>query len=351
LKKFIVAMILLLMMVPVLAACGGGGSETTNTAGSSGASETKTEAKKEKPKAPDKFLKIGSGPMGSGWYPMTTIASEIFMDNFDGLNASQLEGGSVSNLRSLDKNDIQFAINYTSDFADAVNGRGDFKAPIDSIAAIGSIYPAYQQIVTLEKNTDINKVEDIVSKRIYLGPKGGGGIVAFWRAMEEYGITEETVTKAGGTLNYGSYNDGASMMKDGIVDVFVGGGTPQILAIAEVDLTNPVKVIPHDPAKMESLAGKGYGIASLPLPTGTYKNHKEDSPGYTLESMFTVRKDLPEDYVYYMTRFIWENLSIFKEQQPERAKFMTLDTVLNGIDEKHLHPGAVKYYKEVGVIK
>ena len=60
--------------------------------------------------------------------------------------------------------------------------------------------------------------------------------------------------------------------------------------------------------------------------------------------MFTVRKDLPEEYVYNMTKFIWENVDIFMEQQPTRAKFMTLDTLLNGIDVEYVHPGALKMF-------
>jgi TRAP transporter TAXI family solute receptor len=348
-KKLIFTFILMMIMVPVLSACG---SETD--APKEAAQGTNSESSGEaeaKPKAPDKFLKIGSGPMGSGWYPMTTIASEIFMDEFDGLNASQLEGASVANMRSLSKNDVQFAINYTSDFADAIKGRGDFKEALTDIAALGSIYPAYQHMVTLEKYEDINTVQDLVGKKIFLGPKGGGSIVGFWRVMEEYGLTLEGMEKEGTTFSYGNYNDGASQLKDGVVDVFFGGGTPQILAIAEIDLTNPVKVIQNDPAKMEAVSKKGYGMAANPLPANTYKNQTEEVPGWTLESMFTVRKDLPEEYVYNMTKFIWENVDIFMEQQPTRAKFMTLDTVLNGIDMENVHPGAVKYYKEVGAIK
>lgn len=173
---------LVLSFVLILAACGGGDNAADG----------------DKIKAPDKFLQIGTGPMGSGWYPITTVMSEVYMDNFSGLNATQIEGGSTANLKSLNVGDIQIGINYTSDFVDALKGESEFDKPMDTIAAMGSFYPVFQTIATMDNNKNINKIEDIVDKHIFLGPKGGGGPVAFWRMMDEYGITEETIKKAGG---------------------------------------------------------------------------------------------------------------------------------------------------------
>ncbi|WP_408010387.1 TAXI family TRAP transporter solute-binding subunit [Pseudalkalibacillus sp. A8] len=302
-------------------------------------------------KAPDKFLKVGTGPMGSGWYPITTTLSEVYMDEFSGLNVSQVEGGSTANLKSLQVGDIQYGIHYTSDYADALKGEGSFDEKLDQVAGIGSLYPVYQTIATLAENDDINSVEDIVDKHIFLGPKGGGGPVAFWRMMEEYGIDEETIETAGGKISYGNYNDGASMLKDGNVDVFVGGGAPQVTALQEIEMTKPIKVLPIDEDKLKSISEKGLGISSDNLPTGTYKGLDEEIPTYTLVAMFSVRSDLEEDYVYNLTKVFWENQKPFEEQIPQRAENFTLETALDGIDPETLHPGAKKYYQEKGVIE
>lgn len=141
------------------------------------------------------------------------------------------------------------------------------------------------------------------------------------------------------------------MMKDGVVDVFLGGGAPMVAALQEIDVTNPVKVLPIDEDKLESIAAKGYGIASGNLPAGTYKNQKEEVPTYTMVTMATIRSDLPEDYVYHLTKFLWEAHDEFEKQVPTRAEDMTLDTALEGLEAEHLHPGALKYYKEVDVVE
>lgn len=336
-KKLKLSFLMLICTTLLLAACGPSGNDEAS-------------GKEGKLEAPSKFLRIGSGPMGSGWFPITTVMSEIYMDNFGGLNASQIEGGSTANLRSLDVGDVEVALNYTSDFADAIKGEGSFDKKIETVSGVASLYPVYQTIATLEKNEDINTIEDIVDKHIFLGPKDGGGPVAFWRMMAEYGIDEKTIEAAGGKISYGSYNDGASMMADGNVDVFLGGGAPAIPSLQEIEMTNQVKVLPIDQDKLESISEKGLGISFDNIPAGTYKGQDEDIPTYTMVTMLTAHNDLDEEYVYNLTKVFWENMDSFEAQIPERAKHFTLDTVLDGIDPEALHPGAKKYYEEQGVL-
>ncbi|SFB22548.1 hypothetical protein SAMN04488072_11094 [Lentibacillus halodurans] len=334
-KRRIVYAVVVMMVVLLLGACGG----------------EQSSGSENKPTAPDKFLQIGSGPMGSGWYPITTAMTEIYSEYFDGLNATQLEGGSTANLKSLDVGDIQIGLNYTPDFISAMEGGDGFDKPIEDLAAIAAIYPVYQTIATTAENEDIHSIEDIVDKHIFLGPKGGGGPVAFWKMMAEYGIDEQTIEEAGGKVSYGNYSDGASMLKDGNVDVFLGGGAPFIPALQEIEITSPIKVIPIDEDKIESIEEKGLGITAGALPGGTYKGLEEEVPTYVMETMITADSNLDEDYVYNLTKFFWENLDTFEEQVPERAENFTLDTALNGIDPEKLHPGAKRYYEENDLIE
>src|SRR5699024_5838464 len=131
-KRIFINMAIMMMVAVLLGACGGEESASSEN----------------KPKAPEKFLQIGSGPMGSGWYPITTAMTEIYSESFDGLNATQLEGGSTANLKSLDVGDIQMGLNYTPDFISALEGGTGCDKPIEDIAAVAAIYPVYQTIAT-----------------------------------------------------------------------------------------------------------------------------------------------------------------------------------------------------------
>jgi uncharacterized protein len=341
-KKNLLSTLLLLVLVALLTACGE--SEEVNSSTEEGEAEEKLEA-------PDRFLRIGSGPMGSGWYPITTILSETYMDNFSNLNVSQLEGGSVSNLRAMEVGDIEMSINFTSDFADALNGSGTFDEALTKPTGMASLYPVYQTIATLADNNSIESIEDIVDKHIFLGPQDGGGPVAFWRMMEEYEIDEDMIRSSGGNISYGNYSDGASMLTDGNVDVIVAGGAPQVQALQEIELTRAVKVIPIDEDKLKSIDEKGYGISYDNLPAGSYKGLDEEIPTYTTVAMLTISSELPDSYVYDLTKLFWENMSTFEEQVPTRAVDFTLETVFDGVDPDTLHPGARQYYEEIGAVE
>jgi len=326
---------ILLIALMVITACGG----------------SNDEGSEDKADAPDKFLRIATGPMGSGWYPITTVMAEVYMDDFNDLNVSEIEGGSTANLKALEIDDAQLGLNYTSDFIDSLEGRSEFDEPLEMPAAMGSLYPVFQTIATLEGNDDINSIEDIVDKHIFLGPKDGGGPVAFWRMMEVHGIDEKTIKDAGGKFSYGNYSDGASMMKDGVVDVYLAGGAPMVPALQEIDVTNPIKVIPIDEDKLEELKEKDYGISSGELPADTYEKQSEPVPTYTMITMATVRSDMDEEYVYNLTKSFWEAHDKLESQVPTRAKDITIETALEGISEEQLHPGALKYYEEIGAIE
>ncbi|WP_227935330.1 TAXI family TRAP transporter solute-binding subunit [Alkalihalobacillus deserti] len=334
------------LLIMVLTACGGEQADSESEA----ASDSSGEATSEKLTAPDRFLRIGSGPMGSGWYPITTSLSEIYMEGFENLNASQLEGGSVSNLKAMEIGDIEYSINYTSDFVDALNGTAEFDQALSTPAGLASIYPVYQTIATLAENNDINTIEDIISKHIFLGPQNGGGPVSFWRMMAEYGYDEEAIRQAGGRISYGNYSDGATMLTDGNVDVFVAGGAPQVTALQEIELTREVKILPIEQDKLESLADRGFGISFDSIPAGSYKGQDEEIPTYTLVTMLTVSNNLDKDYVYNLTKMFWDNMAEFEKSVPARAENFTLDTALDGIEAEQLHPGAKRYYEEVGAL-
>src|SRR5699024_791401 len=241
--------------------------------------------------------------------------------------------------------------NYTSDFVEAVRGEGVFEEPFDTLSGVASLYPVYQTIATLNNNDHINTIEDVIDKHIFLGAKDGSGPLVFWKIMELYDIDEDTIKEAGGKLSYGNYSDGASMMKDGVVDVLLAGGAPMVPALQEIDVTNPIKVLPLDEDKLQAIAESDSGISIGHLPAGTYNEQDEEVLTLTINTMMTVRSDLDEDYVYHLTRLFWESDEELERQVPSRAKDIKFETALDGLPQEYLHPGAVKYYEEVGVIE
>src|SRR5699024_8622561 len=133
--KHIFKSIILLIALSIITACGGSDAE---------------EASGDKLDAPDKLLRIGTGPMGSGWYPITATMLYIYLDNLNDLNVTEVEGGSTANLKGLEVDDVQMVLNYISGFVDSLECGSEFDESFDIPAGMASLYPVYQTIATLK---------------------------------------------------------------------------------------------------------------------------------------------------------------------------------------------------------
>lgn len=298
-----------------------------------------------------KNISIGTAPLGSGWYNVSITLADIWMDNVDGLNVNVLEGGSIGNIRSVNEGkDMHLGWAYTPDIMDAVNKTGPFKSEeISKVSAIALSYPVYLTFVTSE-NSGIESIEDLLGKKVHAGAQGTGSELALQRLLEVHGLSYEKIEEAGGKISFGNYSDAATQLQDGIVDVAVGGGAPDIPAFKEVEALNSIKIIPVEQSKLEELTDFGYR-ADLPIPSGTYKDQTEDVSALAYQSIINVNSDTPEEQVYEMTKSMWENVETIIKDHPSRGSYFTTEIAVEGLDSSYFHPGAVKYYKEIGVME
>ncbi len=291
---------------------------------------------------------------------MSVLFNDIWMDNIKGLNLSVLEGGAVANLREINKGiDAQLGWGFAPDYVDAINGTGPFvkDGKLENMRILGAMYPTWFYIVVLEKS-NFYTLEDIIAGaktlRISTGPTAGGtGDTILDRMLQPMGSGYEKLKEAGAKFSYVSYSDAANMLKDGLLDAVMLGGSPAVPALSEVDRTMPLRVITVPDYALKAVIDKGYGYSlSSPLPAGTYKNQTKPVPMLTQYGMTIVHKDVDEEIVYQMTKYLWENLDRIRKDQPVRGNMMAFENALSGVTKlEHLHPGALRYYKEKGLVK
>lgn len=318
-----------------------------------GCSDGNASSGEEESKAPEtQYLTVVTAPMGSGWHSVSVLLGDLWMNDIEGLNVSVLEGGSVGNIKAIDEGvDANFGWCYTPDLIDANEGRGSFEQKYENSLILGVMYPVWLNIVTLE-DSDIKSIEDLKDAKINAGAIGTGSEVVVQRLLDVYDLNYDKIQENGGTVSFGNYSDASTQLKDGIVEVMLGGGAPDIPAVHEVDAQQRVRLIPVDKEGLKRLEEKKYGYAvDLPIPANTYIGQTEDVPAVAYPSVMIVNKDVPEDIVYQITKSLWENIETVRKEQPARGKYMKIETVFNGIDTSNLHPGAAKYYKEIGVLK
>jgi len=101
------------------------------------------------------------------------------------------------------------------------------------------------------------------------------------------------------------------------------------------------------PAIDKLIADKPY-YRNATIPAGMY-NNKEDVKTFGVGATFVTSSDVPEEVVYEVVKAVFENLDQFKKLHPAFANLKAEEMIKDGLSAP-LHDGAIKYYKEKGMM-
>ncbi len=328
-----IGLVLVLALVAVGAFAGGG----KETAGSEAAKPAAAQAR---------TLAIYSGSPGGGWYPIAVAAGELWTKAIPGVSVTHADAGGAGNVVAISTGKAQVAITAGASVGDAVMGNPPFESKITNVRALAALAPEYYAILTWA-DSKINTPADLKGKRLSPCPKGYTVEVITRSVLKASGLTYDDLSK----VDFMDLEEAAGLMKDGHLDAVVASiGLTGDPTITDLETTRAVRVlgIPND--TMQKLQQVSPGLYPAVMPKGSYKGVTQDTqiPGYSLG--LVVGADLSEDLVYQMTKALVENWSTMqgvsadlKDLQPQDLAKPTM-----GVE---FHPGALKYYKEKGLVK
>jgi len=146
----------------------------------------------------------------------------------------------------------------------------------------------------------------------------------------------------------GSFQDGVDGIKDGKIDAaFTVAGAPTT-AITDLATTNEFSMISLTDEALAKIATDYPFLVQDNLPAGTYNGIDEETKCVAVQAALVASKDVSEDVVYELLKAMFDNADSLKAAH---AKFEYLDAEYASKGTVPLHPGAEKYYKEIGVIK
>ncbi|WP_432784949.1 hypothetical protein AAEX37_01868 [Oligella sp. MSHR50489EDL] len=286
-----------------------------------------------------KFLSMLTGGTGGTYYPLGGAIAKIISDE-TGIKTDALSSNaSADNIIAVNNGEAEIAFTQTDVAAYAIDGVNNFEGKkVEGIQALGSLYPETVQIVTTDKS-GIKTVNDLKGKKVSVGAPGSGTYVSAEQILEVYGLNMNDIRAQ--HLDFGESVGG---IQDGNIDAaFITAGTPTG-AVEQLTATAKVNVLPIDGEEAKKLIDKYpfYGVNTIKQ--GTY-GLANDVNTVAVLAMLVVKKDLPEDAVYNITKAIYENVDKISHA---KAKEISLNKALDGVGFD-LHPGAKKYYEEKGL--
>ena len=215
------------------------------------------------------FVNIASGGTGGTYYPLAGAMAGIWQDNIKGMNASaQTTGASVANVNLLreDKADIIFVQNDIAYYA--ANGLEMFKdKAFAELRGMATLYPETCQLIVLA-NSGINAVSDLKGKKVAVGAAGSGVEANARQIMAAAGITYADVQ-----VQYLSFNEAASNLKDGNIDAaFLTAGHPTA-AVQDIAATKDIRVVPVGEAMAAKLIAQYPFYTRTTIPAGIGRAH------------------------------------------------------------------------------
>jgi len=289
-------------------------------------------------------LKMMTGPMGGSWVPLGGAIAELIQKNIPGATVSVSPGGGIANVVGVQEEKAHIGFGNSSSSVDGVNGREPFKAPTKNVMQMANLYPQYFQMVVLE-DSGIKSPADFKGKGICPGPKGHTAELLAQQVLQLYGLSYKDMSK----VNHVSYSDAVSLMKDGHAQGYLLGTTIPASSILDLATTKKIRLLSLPEDKIKELQKLNVGYLRRVIPAGTYPGVTYDTITVGYFTHLVVSAKLPEPLVYQITKVISENVErladVVKDMKGVTVKDLALDI---GVP---FHPGALKYYKEKGVIK
>jgi len=287
-------------------------------------------------------ISIGTGGTGGVYYPIGGGVAEVFNKHLEGVSArAEVSGASIENCRLVGANEQQMALANADAVYFAYRGGREYKKPLD-ILSMFTMYPSNMQPVCL-KSAPINSINDLRGKRIAVGPPGGTTYVMAWNILKTCGIAEKDIKPI-----YQTFVESVSGLKDGTIDAaFILAGYPNS-AILDLATTRSIKLIPIEEDMIDKITKKFGFYSESAVPGGIYKGVDKPTPGIAVMNVWIVNKNLPESLVYKMVKVIFEQKDYLVSVH-KKARDMNLKDAVKV--PCPMHPGAIKYFKEVGALK
>lgn len=251
--------------------------------------------------------------------------------------------GSLDNLKRLQAGKAQTAFAQSSLAYAAYSGQPPFEDKgNDTLRAIASFYPEVLHIV-VGKDSGIEGIEGLAGKRIAMGSMQSGTLGSAQNLLALYGLKNGDYHTENLKLDAAMH----SFLQGGVDALFFfsAAGNPLVKNIAA---QKPVRLLAIRGDTLKQLVRENSYYQPFTIPADTYQAQTEAVAGVAVQALWLTTADMEEEQVYALTKAAWEgknHVTWLRDVMPKGA--WEMDSALKGIGIP-LHPGAKKYYNEIG---
>lgn len=340
-KKKIFASILAVAMTLSLAACGAKQEAPAAPSTSAPAASTATPAPST---GATEYLSLGTGGVTGTYYPLGGALANLLTNNVPGYNCTaESTGGAVENAWLLARGEIDLGFVDASTVYQAQNSEGDFSdGGAASIKGVMAIYNEIVQLVSCDPS--ITSIADLAGKKVAVGSAGSGTEVMARTLLGLYGMTYDDIEE-----DFLGFGDASTGLKDKTLDAAIIWAGAPTSGLLELGAQNDFYMIDIPADKMAELKASQPFCVEATMDSSIYSGMKNTATTIGVPATICAREDLSEQLVYDFLVATFDNLQTVAESHTQGAN-LSLETCLMGLESAELHPGAVKFYTEKGLL-
>lgn len=291
------------------------------------------------------FVNVLTGGTSGVYYPLGVALSQVYGKVLpDAKIQVQATKASAENLNLLENGRGEVAFTLGDALSDAWKGNAEagFPKPLKKLRTIAGIYPNYIQIVATA-DAGIKTLADLKGKRISVGaPKSGTELNA--RAIfKAAGLSYKDFSR----VEYLPFGESVELMKNRQLDVTLQSAGLGVASLRDLATAVQIVVVPIPADVVKKVGDPAYQPATVPA--NTYEGQTADVPTAAVKNFLVTHSGVPADTVYKMTKAMFENLDQLVAAHKAASAIKRDDAAKNV--PVPLHPGAERYYREIGLIK
>ena len=294
--------------------------------------------------AADVKMVLATGGTAGTYYPFGGAMAKIWNSKIPGMNVTaQATGASVENVRLVNRGEAELAMVQSDTIDFAFNAKENFKEKLTKMSVLAVLYPEVIQVI-VRGDSKIDSFDDLKGMKIGVGAPGSGTEANFRQLADGYGLKKDDVK-----AQYLSFSESAEQFKDKHIDAFiVTAGIPNA-AVMDIGTQHSVRIINITDSKAAAITKKYPFLSTFTIPANTYKNQTTPVKTVAVNAVLIASTDVKDDVAYSIVKSLFESQNELAAAHA-KGKELNLKTASSGVSIP-FHPGAVKYFKEKGLMK
>lgn len=291
------------------------------------------------------YLRIGTGGTAGTYYPIGVLVAAVVSQPGKIMVTAQNSNGSLGNVISVTSGSLESGFSQADVASWAYAGTGIFEGRprLIGLRLIANLYPESIHIV-VKRGMGIKTVADLRGKRVALDEAGSGTLISARQVLAAYGLTESDLQP-----QYIKPNQAGDKLKTGTLDAFFFTGGAPAKAISDLAAIG-IDLLPIDAPQAQSMRKVSPFLVADTIAAETYPGIAA-TPTLSVGAQWVTRETVDAELVYQATKSLYSAAGQRALAQGHvKGRNITLANAVQGAGIPY-HPGALRFYKQVGALK